>query len=239
MSKAKAILNSAIVLYFVICFEILIMISPFAGFFYSAFNPVLLGLAKYRATRWLSSFFFTHMVVPPNGLLKFVRVMGSALFLLGIAVFVVCAVQVYSSKFLKRGAVLKGLYRWIRHPQYLALSIAGVGLAILWPRFLVVVLWLLMILVYYMLSKDEERRMVGQHPETYREYMERTGMFLPKKFEDSVAFSTAVSKVELFVLISICAIGGLFSCEPTQLDIFLFAQTRTWLPWRFCLKMSR
>jgi len=42
MGKAKAILNSAIVLYFVICFEIVIMISPFAGFFYSAFNPVLL-----------------------------------------------------------------------------------------------------------------------------------------------------------------------------------------------------
>jgi protein-S-isoprenylcysteine O-methyltransferase Ste14 len=116
VSKTKAVLSSAIVLYFVICFEILIMISPFAGFFYSAFNPVLLGLAKYPATKWLSSFFFTHMVVPPNGPLKVVRVMGSILFLLGIAVFVVCAVQVYSHKFLKRGAVLKGLYSWIRHP---------------------------------------------------------------------------------------------------------------------------
>jgi len=84
------------------------MISPFAGFFYSAFNPVLLGMAKYPATKWLSSFFFTHMVVPPNGPLKVVRVMGSVLFLLGIAVFLVCAIQVYSHKFLKRGAVLKG-----------------------------------------------------------------------------------------------------------------------------------
>ena len=37
MSKTKAIFNSAIVLYFVICLEILIMISPFAGFFYSVF----------------------------------------------------------------------------------------------------------------------------------------------------------------------------------------------------------
>src|SRR5450759_3838829 len=98
MSKTKAVLNSAIVLYFVICFEILIMISPFAGFFYSAFNPVLLGLAKYRATKWLSSFFFTHMVVPPNDFLKVVRVMGSVLFALGLIVFLVCAVQVYASK---------------------------------------------------------------------------------------------------------------------------------------------
>src|ERR1035441_7105127 len=211
MSKSKAYLGSAIVLYFVICFEILIMISPFAGFFYSAFNPVLLGLAKYPATKWLSSFFFTHMVVPPNGPLKVVRVMGSVLFLLGIAVFFICAIQVYSHKFLKRGTVLKGLYRWIRHPQYLGLSIAGLGLAILWPRFIVVVLWLVMILVYYMLSKDEERRMLGQHPETYSGYMERTGMFLPKGLEGAIAFSTVAGKVALFVLISVGAIGGAFA----------------------------
>ena len=210
MSKTKAVLNSAIVLYFVICFEILIMISPFAGFFYSAFNPVLLGLAKYPATKWLSSFFFTHMVVPPNRPLKVVRVMGSVLFLLGIAMFFVCAIQVYSHKFLKRGAVLKGLYRWIRHPQYLGLSIAGLGLAILWPRFIVVVLWLVMILVYYILSRDEERRMLGQHSETYSGYMEGTGMFLPRGLERSIAFSAVAGKVALFVLISVGAIGGAF-----------------------------
>lgn len=211
MSKTKAVLNSAIVLYFVICFEILIMISPFAGFFYSAFNPVLLGMAKYPATKWLSSFFFTHMVVPPNGPLKVVRVMGSILFLLGITVFSICAIQVYSHKFLKRGAVLKGLYRRIRHPQYLGLSIAGLGLAILWPRFIVVVLWLLMILVYYILSRDEERRMLGQHPETYSGYMERTGMFLPKGLEGSFAFSTVAGKVALYVLVCVGAIGGAFA----------------------------
>jgi protein-S-isoprenylcysteine O-methyltransferase Ste14 len=210
VSKTKGVLSSAIVLYFVICFEILIMISPFAGFFYSAFNPVLLGMAKYPATKWLSSFFFTHMVVPPNGPLKVVRVMGSVLFLLGIIVFLVCAIQVYSHKFLKRGAVLKGLYRWIRHPQYLGLSIAGLGLAILWPRFIVVVLWLVMILVYYILSKDEERRMLGQHPETYSGYMDRTGMFLPRGLEGSIAFSTVAGKVALFALVSVCAIGGAF-----------------------------
>lgn len=211
MSKTRAVLSSAIVLYFVICFEILIMISPFAGFFYSAFNPVLLGMAKYPATKWLSSFFFTHMVVPPNGPLKVVRVMGSVLFLLGIVVFFVCAIQVYSHKFLKRGAVLRGLYCWIRHPQYLGLSIAGFCLAILWPRFIVVVLWLLMILVYYILSKDEERRMLGQHSETYNGYMTRTGMFLPRGLEGSIALSSVAGKVVLFVVISVGAIGGSFA----------------------------
>src|ERR1039457_2326987 len=119
MSKTKALLNSAIVLYFLICFEILIMISPFAGFFYSAFNPFLLGLARYPATRWLSSFFFVHLVAPPNEFLQFLRVMGSVLFVAGLVVFLVCAFQVYASKFLKTGPALKALYSVIRHPQYL------------------------------------------------------------------------------------------------------------------------
>jgi hypothetical protein len=67
-----------------------------------------------------------------------------------------------------------------------------------------------MILIYYILSKDEERRMLGQHPETYSEYIGRTGMFLPKRLESYIAFSTVGGKVALFVVISVCAIGGAF-----------------------------
>ncbi len=210
MGKTRAILNSAIVFYFLICFEILIMISPFAGFFYSAFDPVLLSLAKYPATKWLSAFFFTHMVVPPNAPLKVVRAIGSILFLLGTAVFLTSAIQVYSAKFLKRGAVLKGFYRWIRHPQYVALATAAAGLAILWPRFIVVVLWVVMVLLYYALAKDEERRMLRQYPEAYGEYIEQTGMFFPKRLEGAIAFATAGGRVALFCAIVICAIGGAF-----------------------------
>ncbi|HET6515951.1 MAG TPA: hypothetical protein VFG09_12380 [Thermodesulfovibrionales bacterium] len=63
MNKTKALANSAIVLYFIIGLEIMIMISPFAGFFYSVFDPFLLATAKYPSTKWLSGFFLPHMVV--------------------------------------------------------------------------------------------------------------------------------------------------------------------------------
>jgi len=218
MSRAKVALSGAIALYFVVCFEILIMISPFAGFFYSVFNPFLLGLTKYQATRWLSSFFFTHMVVPPNGFLKFVRILGSVFFSLGLLSFLICALQVYGSKFLRRGPVTKGLYSLIRHPQYVALATAGAGLAILWPRFLVVVLWLAMVLVYYLLARDEERRMQKQHPEAYREYMQRTGMFLPRSIENAVPLSTAVSRVAAFFLLAVFVVGGSFLLRQYTVD---------------------
>ena len=210
MSKRMAVLGSAIVVYFLIGFEIVIMISPFAGFFYAAFSPILLGLAKHRTTQWMSSFFFTHMLVPPDNFLKFIRIMGSVLFILGLAVFVICAIQVYGSKFLKRGPVIRGLYSSIRHPQYLSLAVTGIGLSILWPRFLVLVLWIAMVLVYYLLAKDEEGRMQRQHPETYRAYMDRTGMFLPRRVENTVGFSTLPGKLVLLFLVSGFVIGGGF-----------------------------
>ena len=91
MNTKKTLLKSALVLYFAIAFEVLIMISPFAGLFYSVFNPVLVKLAAYPSTRWLSAFYLTHMVLPQDGFLQFVRVMGSVLFVLGMVVFFVCA----------------------------------------------------------------------------------------------------------------------------------------------------
>lgn len=210
MNKHKAVLGSAVVIYFLIAFEILIMISPFAGFFYAAFSPVLLTIARHRATHWMSSFFFTHMLVPPDDFLKFIRIMGSVLFVLGLAAFLICAIQVYASKLLKKGPVIRGIYSYVRHPQYLSLGITGIGLAILWPRFLVLVLWIAMVLVYFFLAKDEEGRMERQHPEPYKAYMNRTGMFLPRRIEKSVGFSTVAGKLVLLFLVSAFVIGGAF-----------------------------
>lgn len=211
MNRFKVISNSAIVLYFIIGFEILIMISPFAGFFYSVFNPFLLETAKYPATKWLSAFFLPHMVVPPDDFLKFIRIMGSVLLVSGAAVFIICALQVYTNKFLKKGTALKGFYSVVRHPQYAGLAMAGIGLSVLWPRFLVVPLWLVMIVLYYFLSKDEERRMLNSYPETYGAYMEKTGMFLPKKIERRLSPSGVMGKIAVFVLIAAFAIGSAFS----------------------------
>jgi len=210
MNTKKAVFSGAVVLYFIIGLEILIMISPFAGFFYLVFNPFLLELARYPATKWLSAFFLPHMIVPPDGFLKSIRVLGSVLFVGGATLFFICALQVYSHKFLRKGAVLKGLYSYIRHPQYLNLAIAGIGLSILWPRFLVVILWLVMVLMYYFLAKDEERRMLKQFGESYRAYMNKTGMFLPRGLEKKILPSKGVGKIMIYSLLCAIALGGAF-----------------------------
>jgi protein-S-isoprenylcysteine O-methyltransferase Ste14 len=164
----------------VVALEIVIMISPFALFFYAVFNPVLLALDRSPATRWLTAFFLPHMVISPDPALRAIRVLGSVAFIVGVAVFLVCAVQVYAGKLLRTGPATRGLYAVIRHPQYLALAVSGFGLAILWPRFLTLVLLAVMVFLYYLLARDEERRMLARFGDEYRGFMERTGMFFPR-----------------------------------------------------------
>lgn len=210
MQTKQTLLGSALVLYFVIAFEVLIMISPFAGFFYSVFNPVLLTFARHGATRWLSAFYLPHMTLPQDAFLQALRVMGSVLFVTGLAAFFVCAGQIYTAKARRKGAVAGGLYSSIRHPQYLALALAGLGLSILWPRFLTIVLWLAMVSVYYVLAGDEERRMLHSHGAVYRGYMSRTVMFLPRRVEKAMTPASRSGKIVLALGLAAGLLGSVF-----------------------------
>jgi hypothetical protein len=216
MKQPMTVLRGAIVLYFVIGLEILIMISPAAGFFYAAFNPFLLSLAQSPATRWMTAFFLPHMISPPDMFLKIIRVTGSVFFVTGAAMFFLCAGQVYYNKFTKKGVALGGLYSLIRHPQYLGLGLAGLGLSILWPRFLVITLWAIMVTLYYLLARDEERRMHAQFGGEYEQYRAKSGMFLPKGIEAALlrgllprapAFQAAL----VIFCLGLGAIGGAFA----------------------------
>lgn len=166
--------------FFIMAFEVMIMISPFAFFFYSVFNPIFHGLDAYPMTRWLTHFFLPHMILPPTVPLKIIRIAGSVLFVVGSITFIACALQVYLGKIFKRGIATRGLYRFVRHPQYTSLGLWGVGMAILWPRFIVLVTLSMMFILYYFLAKDEERRMIRQYGDSYEAYMRKTGMFFPR-----------------------------------------------------------
>jgi hypothetical protein len=120
------------------------------------------------------------MVVSPDPALSAIRVLGSVAFIAGIAVFLICAVQVYAGRLFRTGPATWGLYAVIRHPQYLALAVSGFGLAILLPRFLTLVLLAVMLFLYYLLARDEERRMIARYGDDYSAFMGRTGMFFPR-----------------------------------------------------------
>ena len=215
--------RGGIVVFFLMAFEVMIMISPFAFFFYSVFNPIFHWLDAYPMSRWLTHFFLPHMILPPTLPLKIIRISGSVLFVLGSTTFIMCALQIYLGKILKWEIANHGIYRFVRHPQYSSLGIWGVGMAILWPRFIVLATLSIMFILYYFLAKDEERRMVAQYGNSYREYMCNTGMFFPhigrRKCKVHVPVNPFNTK-NIFALLSVVAmvIGTGFACRSVTLN---------------------
>ncbi len=225
----KIAARGGIIAFFIMAFEVMIMISPFAFFFYSVFNPIFAWLDQYTATRWLTSFFLPHMILPPTLPLKAIRIAGSVLFLIGLVGFLSCALQVYLGKIFKRGIAAKGVYAYIRHPQYLFLGVWGAGLVILWPRFIVLATLSLMFILYYFLAKDEERRMLGQYGDPYRQYMEHTGMFFPFAVASRLRFVTGwipnpgLKKFLIPVSIVAMVLGTGFLCRTLTIYSLPFA----------------
>jgi protein-S-isoprenylcysteine O-methyltransferase Ste14 len=224
--------RGGIIVFFIMAFEVMIMISPFAFFFYSVFNPVLHWLGSSPATGWLTGFFLPHMILPPTLFLKAIRILGSVLFVVGALTFTICALQVYLGKIFKWGIADKGLYTVIRHPQYLALGLWGIGMSILWPRFLVLASLSIMFILYYFLAKDEERRMLNQFGEGYRRYMERTGMFLPRSIETllsaplGLAPNAALKYVAVTLGIPLVVLGSGFVLREVTLASLPFEASR-------------
>ena len=177
--RGRIVRSSVIIFYMLIGLEIIIMISPFAAYFYAGYGPLLNALYAYPATAWLTGFFLPHAVVSKSDMLNFINGFGRTLFSLSIIAFLIGAFQIYTAKIRRKGVVTGILYRWIRHPQYLFLAIAGLGLLLFWPRFFILILYASMLFIYYLLARHEEKRMLAQHGESYRVYMEHTGMFLP------------------------------------------------------------
>jgi protein-S-isoprenylcysteine O-methyltransferase Ste14 len=164
--------------YLLIGFEVLFMITPFALYFYGVYGPVLELLGASPWSAWTTEFFLPHMVFTDNPLLNGIAYL-QGLFVLGLLLFFVAAVPLYYGRWTGKGVVTFWLYRRLRHPQYLFLAISGFGLLLYWPRFIVLIFFVLMLFVYYLLARNEEWRMKREQPGAYEDYLARTWMFLP------------------------------------------------------------
>lgn len=166
-------------LYGLVMIEVIVMISPFAFYWYSLYAPTLQALHGWRATAWMEAFFLPHSVITTSPLLEFLRWRaGTYAFSLGMIAFFICCLQVYTNNFFRGGVVRSWLYSRIRHPQYLSLALAGFGLLTMWPRIIILLLYVGMLFAYYFLARFEERQVEAKHPE-YAEYRQRTAMFIP------------------------------------------------------------
>jgi protein-S-isoprenylcysteine O-methyltransferase Ste14 len=103
------------------------------------------------------------------------------------------------------GLVTDGIYKWVRHPQYVGLFLVSVGLLIQWPTIATLASWPLVSVglliqwptiatlaswpvlmgVYYRLANREEREMVMRFGENYLRYKKRVRGFFPFRFRSN------------------------------------------------------
>jgi len=169
-----------ILIYAVSALEMIIMISPAAAFFYGSFyTPVFSALEASALTAWLPQFFLPHLAHTQWPAFRVLSIIGALLTLGGLLGFLWCAVQLYYGKFVRKQLVSGGLYGRVRHPQYLCLAVAGAGLLLLWPRFFILVTYLLMLGLYYILARHEEELVRRRYGEPAERYMAAVPMINP------------------------------------------------------------
>lgn len=80
----------------------------------------------------------------------------------------------------KEELVTKGIYRYVRHPQYLGLILVTFGWLIHWPTVPTAIMWPILVAMYYRLAKKEEKEMEERFGDRYLIYKEEVPMFIPR-----------------------------------------------------------
>ncbi len=107
-------------------------------------------------------------------------VLGYALLFVGLGLFAQGWRELYRAHRDNRLAE-DGLYGLVRHPQYTGLFIGLFGEGIVhWPTLFSVAMFPVIVLVYTLLARREETKMVEQFGMRYEAYRQRVPMFFPK-----------------------------------------------------------
>jgi len=212
--------TAAFLTYFFITLEMLFMVTPFALYYYSAYAPLLSAPSNFSAAAWLPAFFLLHLsreIIPS---------IGGLVFLVGLVGFLVSAVQIYYAKFRRRGVVKSGFYARVRHPQYSFLALAGLGLLMVWPRFILLIIYVHMLWFYYLLARSEEERMQSRYGDLYVAATLNVPMFLPGgpgRWLARMLFGWVRNRrLRLFTIYCVslvAAIGGAFALRQLSLHL--------------------
>jgi protein-S-isoprenylcysteine O-methyltransferase Ste14 len=107
-------------------------------------------------------------------------VLGYALLFVGIGLFAQGWRELYRAQKEKR-LVTGGLYAFVRHPQYTGLFVGLFGEGVVhWPTIFSVTLFPVIVLVYWLLARREEKRVLEEFGDEYRAYQKFVPMFFPR-----------------------------------------------------------
>ena len=76
--------------------------------------------------------------------------------------------------------VTTGIYRYVRHPQYLGFLLITLGLNVQWLTIFTLILWPVLAVLYWRLAKEEDKENEERFGEVFREYKRRVPGFIPR-----------------------------------------------------------
>jgi protein-S-isoprenylcysteine O-methyltransferase Ste14 len=81
--------------------------------------------------------------------------------------------------------VTRGLYGWMRHPQYTGFILIIVAFLIQWPTIITLLMFPILVATYRGLARKEEAELEVRFGEMYTAYRRRVPMFLPRPVRES------------------------------------------------------
>jgi methanethiol S-methyltransferase len=102
-------------------------------------------------------------------------VIGSWLTLIGMIIVIIGWHQIHRAN----GLVTTGIYKHIRHPQYTGFFFILTGWLLHWEITLTLAMYPILVIMYYLLARKEDRDLKNEFGDEYEDYRRRTPMFLP------------------------------------------------------------
>lgn len=75
--------------------------------------------------------------------------------------------------------VTDGLYKFLRHPQYLGFLMITVALLIHWPTLITLLMWPVLLFTYVKLAKKEDQYLLEKYGKLFMDYKAKTSGFIP------------------------------------------------------------
>ncbi|MBN2482685.1 MAG: isoprenylcysteine carboxylmethyltransferase family protein [Candidatus Omnitrophica bacterium] len=122
---------------------------------------------------------FRRFIVHQELIIRWVLLLGRIPVAFGIFLIIAAWRKIYKGE----GLVTDGIYRFIRHPQYVGISLILVGWCISWPTFPTLLLLPILLFTYWRLALQEEKELLGEYPQAYADYMSRVPRFIPGRLK--------------------------------------------------------
>ena len=141
----------------------------------------LIFLFIFLAIWIIDSFFLKYSTFISDYIPLFIRIPISVVILFSAGYLARSGLNTVFGEIREEASVIRnGVFGIVRHPIYLGSILLYLGLLILTLSIAAATIWIFIIIFYYLISRHEEKLLLGKFGEDYEEYMKQVPMLIPR-----------------------------------------------------------